>query len=334
MFVYKITNIMNDKAYIGITIYSVAARFKKHLWLASRNEKSALYAAIRKYGWNVFSCETIAEAASLKELKVLERGLIAAHGTYSRGGYNMTLGGDGVWGYKPTPEQIAKATAANLGRKQSNEEREKRAASLRGKKQSPEHIAKRIATRISRGGCVITPEGRARWLSSMRGRRMSDEERARRAVWQNSPEFRAKQSVAHKGKPGNLMIPVEIDRKIKELLIAGASIQAILDQTGVTRRPVLLRRRRLIAAGLVRSRAQMLKDGDSNGKIGIRLTHQSESLTISEWSARLGISKNAIEGRLKLGWSIGEIISTPIGKKRAHPTAEHLAGLFDSSATS
>jgi group I intron endonuclease len=107
--VYKITNKINGRAYIGVTTHkSVSCRWSQHKHCAANRPKGILHRAIAKYGPAAFSVETIAEAYSLKELDVLERSLIAAHGTLaSAGGYNLAIGGRINVGMRPTPEQLA-----------------------------------------------------------------------------------------------------------------------------------------------------------------------------------------------------------------------------------
>jgi group I intron endonuclease len=97
MLVYKITNNANGHGYIGITQCSLAKRWREHLCAARTGSDKRLYRAMRKYGTDSFSIAVLYEAASFQELQVVERGLIASHGTYAPGGkgYNLTSGGEG-----------------------------------------------------------------------------------------------------------------------------------------------------------------------------------------------------------------------------------------------
>lgn len=52
-YIYKITNTMNGKAYVGQTYRTVQERFVEHLRMARKDRiryKSLLYNAIKKYG--------------------------------------------------------------------------------------------------------------------------------------------------------------------------------------------------------------------------------------------------------------------------------------------
>lgn len=97
MWVYKITNKVDGKAYIGITTCSIAKRWREHLCAARTGSPKLLYRAMRKHGTLGFKIEPLYEASSLQELKVVERGLIAQYGTHANGkrGYNLTSGGEG-----------------------------------------------------------------------------------------------------------------------------------------------------------------------------------------------------------------------------------------------
>ena len=61
--IYKITNISNNKIYIGKTIYSLNHRWQQHLNIAFNKNRPSynykLYKAIRKYGKDNFIIETL-----------------------------------------------------------------------------------------------------------------------------------------------------------------------------------------------------------------------------------------------------------------------------------
>ena len=69
MFIYKITNTVNNKAYIGQSIRPIEQRFKRHISDATNNILDTHFArAIRKYGQNKFVIEQIDVANSQDEL--------------------------------------------------------------------------------------------------------------------------------------------------------------------------------------------------------------------------------------------------------------------------
>lgn len=92
-YIYKITNDVNNKAYIGKTENTIEKRFKEHCRDAFRftNESRPLYSAMRKYGIEHFSVELVEETDNPEER---EKYWIEFFGTFKYG-YNATLGGDG-----------------------------------------------------------------------------------------------------------------------------------------------------------------------------------------------------------------------------------------------
>lgn len=114
MFLYKITNSINGKSYIGITSKTTRSRFTDHVHQSARNEtRSALHAAFRKYGRSNFKAETIASAADYESLLKMEQAAIEIYATAAPSGYNITLGGQGHLGHSPSNETRAKLAAAS-----------------------------------------------------------------------------------------------------------------------------------------------------------------------------------------------------------------------------
>ena len=54
MHIYKITNLINKKIYIGLSTSSSNNRWKSHLWSAKNNAIQAIDRAIYKYGKEVY----------------------------------------------------------------------------------------------------------------------------------------------------------------------------------------------------------------------------------------------------------------------------------------
>lgn len=98
-YIYKITNDINDKVYIGQTIHTINSRFKNHIKEAQNPRKDKkrntlhcpLYLAMRKYGTNHFFVEQIEQCGN-EQLDEKERYWIAYFNSY-RNGYNATIGG-------------------------------------------------------------------------------------------------------------------------------------------------------------------------------------------------------------------------------------------------
>ena len=95
--IYKITNDINNKIYIGKTLHSsIEIRFNEHKSDAKRQrcEKRPLYDAINKYGEEHFFIELI-EEVPFEELSNREIYWIKYYNSYGVNGYNATSGGDG-----------------------------------------------------------------------------------------------------------------------------------------------------------------------------------------------------------------------------------------------
>ena len=93
--IYKITNLINNKIYIGQSI-DIEKRIKDHFW-KSKCEKdisynSALHSAIRKYGKENFTWEVLKEC-SIEEIDDLEKYYISFYNSISPNGYNILPGG-------------------------------------------------------------------------------------------------------------------------------------------------------------------------------------------------------------------------------------------------
>ena len=97
--IYKATNIVNGKVYIGQTTKNFKKYIQGHLISALKNKdknRKYFYNAIRKYGIDTFYFEIIDEAYSKTELNDKEKEWIWLY--YSNNykfGYNMTKGGEG-----------------------------------------------------------------------------------------------------------------------------------------------------------------------------------------------------------------------------------------------
>lgn len=118
-YIYLVTNLANGKKYVGKTIMSLEQRWSAHVSHAE-NDRSGmvLHKAIRKYGESNFKVESLKHAPE-DELCDLEKGFIKEHNCrLEQGfGYNMTEGGDGVSGLRPSVETREKMSKALIGNK-------------------------------------------------------------------------------------------------------------------------------------------------------------------------------------------------------------------------
>lgn len=94
MGIYKITNLINGKVYIGQSI-NIERRWQEHLYQSSGC--SLLKYALHKYGVDNFSFEVIEECRQ-EELNEKEKLWIQYYDSFNNG-YNLTLGGGGLVKY-------------------------------------------------------------------------------------------------------------------------------------------------------------------------------------------------------------------------------------------
>lgn len=94
-YIYKITNDINDKVYIGKTNLTVEERFKEHCSDYKKRiaENRPLYRAMNRYGKEHFTIDII-EECDISILSDREIYWINYYDSYHNG-YNATLGGDG-----------------------------------------------------------------------------------------------------------------------------------------------------------------------------------------------------------------------------------------------
>lgn len=93
-YIYKITCLINNKVYIGLTTTSISQRWKGHITDSKKSQKH-LYASMRKYGIENFKIEQIDESNDFGKLGELERYYIKIYNsTNPKFGYNNTFGGE------------------------------------------------------------------------------------------------------------------------------------------------------------------------------------------------------------------------------------------------
>jgi group I intron endonuclease len=171
---YRTTNLLNFKIYVGVHKVADTTRSKKYLGSGDQ-----IRAAIKKYGRENFIRETLAEFSSCADVYDAEAKLVNQEFVNRDDTYNICLGGRG--GVNLTEEMKNKLRIANTG-----------------KKASPEAIAKMIK---SRTGQVRTEESKARMKAAQTGKVLSE-------------ATKAKISAAAKGRKGRKISDEEKSRLI------------------------------------------------------------------------------------------------------------------------
>ena len=162
--IYRITNMINGKKYIGK--HSTTDVYDGYF-----GSGIAIKQAINKYGIDNFKKEIICYCNNEEELKEMEKYHIKKEGTFSKG-YNLTLGGEGILGYKHTEDSIRKASDSRKRyyeenpemREKISEMAKKRVGKLNpfyGRKLSQEHIDKLTVSRVKAITGVNNPSARS-----------------------------------------------------------------------------------------------------------------------------------------------------------------------------
>lgn len=98
MLIYKATNTINGKVYIGLTTKTLSERVAIHLRDSNKLD-TYFYRAIRKYGFSNFSWEVIDTAKTKQELELKEKMWIKHYGSFDNKalGYNTQSGGSSLY---------------------------------------------------------------------------------------------------------------------------------------------------------------------------------------------------------------------------------------------
>jgi group I intron endonuclease len=221
MLIYKITNKVNRKIYIGKTKQKLKTRWKKHLTNAFKARRKAyLYCAIRKYGVDSFTIECIHDNINdPDDLNNWEKHYIKELDSRNHDiGYNLTEGGDGGF------SEEAYRKAAEVRRRNGVSEEHKEI--LR-------EAAINLWARRREEGWVFPEEAKIKISNSLKEKHKNDKEFHEKVVNQvksltrsgvehnmwgksHTDEAKAKISAARMGKSYEEILGVEKAEKLKE----------------------------------------------------------------------------------------------------------------------
>jgi group I intron endonuclease len=116
--VYKATNKINGKCYIGKTSRPLKKRIYQHIFVAAHNTSNSIFhRALRKYGVGNFKWEIIEKCESEEALNLAEELYIRQFNSYApnKEGYNATYGGEGSAGRILGSETKIKMSLSSIG---------------------------------------------------------------------------------------------------------------------------------------------------------------------------------------------------------------------------
>jgi group I intron endonuclease len=142
-YIYKITNKINNKIYIGFTSKTLEERFKEHVHKSNKNTENKTYfhKAIKKYGKENFIIEVLDTSNDGDYcLNVLEPYYINLYNSRDNNiGYNIGVGGEGGDNYSNNPNKEIISDKISKKLKHYYEHHEHK---LKGRKLSKDHIQK------------------------------------------------------------------------------------------------------------------------------------------------------------------------------------------------
>lgn len=164
--IYKVTNKINGKIYIGQTIQTLHKRKISHFSSANRDKiVNHFHRALNKYGKNNFNWKTLEYCNSKEELDDMEFHYIKQYHSY-KNGYNMTIGGEGTLGRVCKESTKRKISEAKVGVKASKKTKKKLSDMRRGVKKSKEHVAK-VAAAKSKYWEITYPNGNVKIIKNL-----------------------------------------------------------------------------------------------------------------------------------------------------------------------
>lgn len=181
MIIYKATNKINKKSYIGQTVKSLNRRIQEH---GNESKRCSYFfcKALRKYGLNNFDWAVIKECKNREELNIWEKYYILFFNTKKPYGYNLT---DGGWNGAPFK-----------GHKHSDETKNRIKKRIREIYSTPE-VREKISNAL-----------KGHKFSASRNKKMGDFRRGKTFIElygeEKAKEFKKKLSDARKGKPGKM----------------------------------------------------------------------------------------------------------------------------------
>lgn len=178
--IYRATNIVNGKIYVGKTTVSLKKRMNRHKALALQ-PCQVFHLALAKHGLTSFTWEVLEECHNDMLNEAETKWIALLNSCNTTVGYNRTLGGDGgsVAGTRKDSEEVRrKKSLGMMGKRNSTglrvprSEEHKKAISLSmsGKKRKPMSEQHKKAISDARKGMVFSEEHKQRISMRLRAR--------------------------------------------------------------------------------------------------------------------------------------------------------------------
>lgn len=133
MIIYLVTNMVNDKMYVGQTIRSLAERRTKHIYASLTNKDNGYFHnALRVYGVDNFKWEIVHNCSNTNILNLLEIFYIGYYDTFNNG-YNLNAGGKNASMSEETRAKISGENHPMYGKHHTIETKKKMSLSHSGK---------------------------------------------------------------------------------------------------------------------------------------------------------------------------------------------------------
>lgn len=192
--IYKHTNLINGKSYIGLTKQEPERRWQNGYGYSQT--QPYFYNAIQKYGWDNFEHEILEEnLETFEQAAKRETYWIAFYHTWVNDpacmGYNLSSGGEGNPGHTVSEETKLKLSKANSGKKHSETTKQKLSSKMSGegnpffgkchtlesrKKISNSRLGKKLSSETklkiseSNKGRPVTPETKLKLSQALKGK--------------------------------------------------------------------------------------------------------------------------------------------------------------------
>lgn len=164
-FVYRATNKLNNKSYIGIT-KDFQYRHYRHFLDTGNGSQLHFHRALRKYGEDAFEWTILYRCSDEHSASIIEQQCVKFYDSYTNG-YNMTTGGQRGWKKVTAEETKRKLSALYKGKSFEERHGTERAAEIKHK-QSSAHKGKQVSQDTRKR---MSEANKRRWKEGTIGRK-------------------------------------------------------------------------------------------------------------------------------------------------------------------